>query len=160
MAGSSNRTLAILLVIGVVIVLFLLFRLYIVSQSMNDVIVILIEQTWSLREWCIMNTYNRTGSNIQWPNDALLVHGRKGELLIRRFALQQQWATRYKGENNDNLRSIRDLIDDIDTKLLDYRLNLSVITSLTEKMMEEIYHNDMKQSISVTKTILRHIRML
>ena len=156
----SKRTLIVLIVVGVVIILLLLFRLYIVSQSINDTTIILIEQVWALREWCLVSTYHKEQAAITWPNDALLIQGTKGELLIRRFDLQRQWARTYKGTNDINQKSIRTLIDNLDDKLVEYGLNLKVITALTEKMVEEVYHNGLAESVRMTKTIVRKIRLL
>lgn len=155
---ASGRWSVAIIVVLVFFVVYLLFRLYITSQSLNDVTVVLVEQVWSLREWCVVNFHNSKARAMSWNHDALATMGRKGELLIRRFALQQQWAQTYRGFNDEPHQRLRRMIDKIDQELRAHHVSLERVTALTHRMIEEIYHGSHESAINITKTIVRQIR--
>jgi hypothetical protein len=156
----SRRLLIGAIILLSCLVLLLLFRIFTITQSLNDVTMILAEQVAALREAAFLRRFSPTTAPLQWHHDALVVHGRMGDLLIRRHALQRHWAARYLGYQGAEQQRIRALIDDVDRQLVPYGLRLSRMSALTERMLEDVYHGRDAESARVTRNIMRHLRQL
>jgi hypothetical protein len=156
---SHNLLLALVIALSF-LVLYLLFRLYICHASLSDVMVVLIQQVWSLREFCLLKIHSVQERAIQFSHHALSLPGPRGELLIRRHMLLWDVATCYRGTCDDIQLRLRSRIDELDRKLVAYQLFLPAVTNLTIKMIEDIYRGDRKASLNVTIAVVRKLRTM
>jgi len=141
------------------VILYCVFKLYTVTKSLDDMIIVLIEQTWTL-QLLVQRSFGGKELATQWSDDALAVRGPKGELLIRRFTLIKQWAASFQGVITGVQDHIKQRIDEIDTSLERYFVNLKPITMLTLKMIHDLYHGDFASSSNITMSIIQKLRVL
>jgi len=141
------------------VILCCVFRLYTVTKSLDDMVIVLIEQTWTL-QLLMQRSFGGKELASQWSDDALAVRGPKGELLIRRFTLIKQWAASFHGVITEVQDHIKQRIDEIDTNLECYYVNLKPITLLTLKMIHDLYHGDFASCSNITMSIIQKLRLL
>jgi hypothetical protein len=142
------------------IILLLVFKLYTCGKTIDDFVIVLIEQTWML-QLIMLKTYGGKTLAANWPEDALSIKGPKGELIVRRFSLLREWANNFKGVPSDpQLKHISIRIDEIDSELQKYWINLKSITALTLKMMSDVYTGDLESSSRTTASIVQRLRLI
>ena len=140
-------------------IFFCLFKLYIVGKALDDVIIVLIEQVWTL-QLLLINSFSANQLAVNWSDDALSIKGSKGELLIRRYSLLKEWGKTFTGVVSEVQFQIETRIKQIDDELVRYSLHLHSISTLTLKMIYDIYHGDFGSSSNVTMNIIQKLRLL
>ena len=149
----------VLLVLLGFLLLYCVVKLYTATKSLDDLIIVLIEQTWTL-QLLMLKTYGGKELAVNWSDDALSIPGPKGELLIRRFSLIKQWAAAFKGVHTETQSQIEHRLQEIDAELINYHVNLKQITNLTLKMIYDLYNGDFASSSNITMSIIQKLRVL
>ena len=142
------------------LVLFLIFRLYMSQFALCDMMVLLIQQVWELREFCLLSKRGSPEGSMKFNQHALALPGPKGELLIRRHLLLWNIAEDCRGIMTEQLNPLLARVKDIDRQLVCYNIHLRTITELTVKMIEDIYNDKSKSSLNVTLAIVRKLRVV
>ena len=142
-----------------ILILYLLFRLYMTTNELDNVVLFLIKEVWSLRERCLLRE-DQSQRAVAWNQDALSISGVKGELLIRRSMLLTEWQQQYNGIISKQLGVIKNRIGALDNQLTQYGLHLAPITDLTLRMVEYIFNGNDSASMYVTQSIVRKLRQL
>lgn len=135
------------------LLLYCVFKIYTVGKFLDSLIIVLIEQTWTL-QLLMLRSHGGKEIALAWKNDALVLPGPKGELIIRRFELIKQWALSYNGVVTNMQREIEKRIEEIDVELLAYRVNLRPITALTERMLIDMYNLNYNSASNITANII------
>jgi hypothetical protein len=163
MKGSDKQNPAwvwAIIILMALFIIFLFFRLYMTTSTLDNAVLLLIKQVWTLRETALLRIYGAEKDHISWDFDAISVPGVKGELLLRRFMLQCEYLSAYKGFQTTQLDKLRNRIEEIDLQLTKYSLHVSKITSLTLKMISDIFHGNNMAAMAVTHSIVARLRLL